>query len=136
MAAGRITPHVVFEDTYVMAFLDIGPIRRGHVQVIPRAHFAYFEDLPHDLADRVLALGQKIAKAQKQLYGVERVAFLFSGSDIPHAHAHLVPMVEKTDITSRQYIKEDTVTFRPIPDATAQELELVASELKRALERL
>ena len=61
---------------------------------------------------------------------------MFTGGDIPHAHAHLVPMVEKTDITSRQYIKEDTVTFQPIPDATAQELELVASELKRALERL
>ncbi len=136
MAAGRIKPHVVFEDTYLMAFLDIGPIRRGHVQIIPRAHFAYFEDLPHDLADRVLALGQKIAKAQKQLYGVERVAFLFAGGDIPHAHAHLVPMVEKTDITSRQYIKEDTVTFQPIPDATPQELETVATELKEALERL
>ena len=136
MAEGRIKPHIVFEDTYLMAFLEIGPIRRGHVQIIPRAHFAYFEDLPHDLANQVPALGQKIAKAQKQLFGVERVAFLFSGGDIPHAHAHLVPMVEKTDITSRQYIKEDTVTFQPISDAAPQDLELVASKLRRALERL
>ena len=65
MAEGRIKPHIVFEDTYLMAFLEIGPIRRGHVQIIPRAHFAYFEDLPHDLANQVPALGQKIAKAQK-----------------------------------------------------------------------
>ena len=136
MAEGRIKPHVVFEDSYLMAILDIAPIRRGHVQVFPRAHFTYFEDLPHNLARRVLTLGQKVAKAQKRLYGVERVAFLFTGGDIPHAHAHLVPMVEKTDVTSRQYIKEATVTFEPVPTATPQELELVASELKSALEQL
>lgn len=45
-------------------------------------------------------------------------------------------MVGKADITSRQYIKEDTVTFEPIPDATPQELESVASELKSALKQL
>ena len=35
--------------------------------------------------------------------------------DIPHAHAHVVPMVEKTDITSRAYVDDETVTFRPAP---------------------
>jgi hypothetical protein len=63
MAMGRIRPNVVFENDRLMAFLDIGPIRRGHLQIVPRKHFAYFDDLPGDLASEVMALGQKIARA-------------------------------------------------------------------------
>lgn len=133
IAKGKIRPNVVFENDRLIAFLDIGPIRRGHVQIVPRKHFAYFDDLPGDLASEVMALGQKIARAQKRLYGVKRVAFLFTGGDVPHAHAHVVPMVENSDITSRRYIKEETLTFAPLPNPGSEELECVAAELKDAL---
>jgi histidine triad (HIT) family protein len=119
-----------------MAFLDIHPIRRGHVQVIPREHFAYFEDLPSEIAGEIVVLAQKIARAQKRLYRVERVAFLFAGGDIAHVHAHVVPMMEKTDITSRRYIKEEVLTFAPTAQASHEELNAVAIELKDAIEAL
>ncbi|MER9200737.1 hypothetical protein NKJ28_23470 [Mesorhizobium sp. M0145] len=80
-----------------------------------------------------MALGQKIARAQKRLYGVERVAFLFAGGDVPHAHDHVVPMVENTDITSRRYIKEKMLTFAALSNPDSEELECVAAELKNAL---
>ena len=124
----------VFESTELIAFLDTAPIRRGHVQIIPRDHFDYFDDLPADLAGEIIRIGQKIARALKKLYGVDRVAFLFSGGDIPHAHAHVVPMHEKTDITSRLYIAEDVLTFRPTPKASLEELEAVAGELRSTME--
>ena len=133
MARGEIKPHVIFEDTDLMAFLDIGPIRRGHTQIIPREHIECFDDLLEPLLTKIVALGQRIATAQKGLYGVERVAFLFTGGDIPHVHAHVVPMQESTDITSRRYIQEETLTFTPIPDTPKQELEEVASAMRRAL---
>jgi histidine triad (HIT) family protein len=40
----------------------------------------------------------------KAVYRVNRVAFVFTGGDISHAHAHVIPMLEKTDITSARYI--------------------------------
>ena len=40
----------------------------------------------------------------KAVYAVKRVAFVLTGGDIPHAHAHVHPMHEKTDTTSGQYI--------------------------------
>jgi histidine triad (HIT) family protein len=135
IARGTIKSIVIWENDRVMAFLDIGPIRRGHVQIIPREHFACFDDLPPALANEIMVLGQKIARAQKRLYGVARVAFLFTGGDIPHAHAHVVPMAETTDITSRRYIKEETLTFASIPNASAEELESAAVELRDALQR-
>jgi histidine triad (HIT) family protein len=133
MARGRGGATVVHESDRLMAFLDICPIRRGHVQIIPRQHFTCFDDLPAPLAGEIVALGQKIARAQKRLYQVERAAFLFTGGDIGHAHAHVVPMVEKTDITSRRYIREESLTFVSTPRASAEELGAVSLELKAAL---
>ncbi len=61
------------------------------------------------------------------------MTFLFTGGDIPHAHAHLVPMHEKTDITSRRYIAEEQLTFRDMPRATDSELRDTAALLAAAL---
>jgi histidine triad (HIT) family protein len=104
IAAGARAATVVYEDDDVLAFLDIAPIRPGHTQIIPRAHFATFEVLPPALAARILTLGQQLASRMKAVYQVDRVAFLFTGGDVPHAHAHVVPMREQTDITSARYI--------------------------------
>jgi histidine triad (HIT) family protein len=103
IAAGELDAVMLYEDSEVVAFLDIAPIRPGHTQIVPRQHFATFEELPAPLAARILHLGQRLAQRLKTVYGVERVAFLFTGGDVPHAHAHVVPMHEKTDITSARY---------------------------------
>ena len=106
IAAGEIDAVVVYEDSDVVAFLDIGPIRPGHTQVIPRRHVETFEQLPPELAAHMMMLAQQLAQRMKAIYGVERVAFLFTGGDVPHAHAHVVPMHAKTDITSARYVVE------------------------------
>jgi histidine triad (HIT) family protein len=95
---------VLYDDAEIMAFLDIAPIRPGHTHIIPKQHFETFEVLPSDLAGRILVLGQVIARKMKAVYRVNRVAFVFTGGDVAHAHAHVVPMLEKTDITSARYI--------------------------------
>lgn len=118
-----------------MAFLDTHPIRTGHVQVIPRGHHATFEELPPATAAQIVQVGQRVAKALKRTYGVPRVAFLFTGGDVTHAHAHLVPMHEKTDVTSRRYVAEEHLTFRPLPEAPAAELSGTAARLRSALDQ-
>ena len=95
---------VVYEDADVMAFLDIAPIRDGHTQLIPKRHFPSFDTLPFDLAGRIVAVGQQLARRLKTRYSVERVAFAFTGGDVDHAHAHIVPLHARTDITSARYI--------------------------------
>ena len=102
---------VVYEDADVMAFLDRSPIRDGHTQIIPKRHFPTFDTLPLDLAARIVTVGQQLARRLKSRYGVERVAFVFTGGDVAHAHAHIVPMHEPTDITSARYIVSPDTTF-------------------------
>lgn len=133
IAAGRSPAHLIHRDERLVAFLDIHPIRPGHVQIVPRDHHRYFDDLPADLAGAITVLGQRVAKSLKALFGVQRVGFLFTGSDIDHAHAHVVPLVAPTDITSRRYIAEERLTFRETPRPPDEELAETADQLRQSL---
>lgn len=95
---------ILYEDDDILVFMEICPIREGHLQIIPKTHYETFEELPSELASKIMITAQKFAKRLKEVYAVNRVAFLYSGGDIPHAHAHVFPMVEKADITSERYI--------------------------------
>ncbi len=77
IATGSMEALVIHEEDDLMAFLDILPIREGHCQIIPKVHVEAFDDLEPALAGRIVALGQRIAKRQKEIYGVDRVAFLW-----------------------------------------------------------
>lgn len=133
IAAREVPSHAVYEDERIYAFLDIGPIRPGHTQIVPKTHYDYFDQLPPDLAAHIVQTGQRLAKAMKAIYGVERVAFAFTGGDVAHAHAHVVPMHESTDITSRRYIAEERVTFRALPRPSPDEMASHAGQLALAL---
>ena len=135
IASGELRAHVVYEDDVLCAFLDRGPIRPGHTQIVPKQHVACFDEAPADVVAKIAVLGQQLATAMKRLYRVDRVAFLFTGGDVPHLHAHIVPMHEKTDVTSRRYILDEAPTFRTLPDAPEHELAETAAALLRALGR-
>ena len=94
----------VYADPDIVAFLDRGAIRPGHTQIIAREHVPTFETLSPRLLNKITALGQQLARHMKVVYQVDRVAFLFTGGDVAHVHAHVVPMHAKTDITSARYI--------------------------------
>jgi histidine triad (HIT) family protein len=105
----RIAKHevpavILYEDESLLAFLDVAPIREGHTQIIPKVHVETFDVLPPVLVAQMVSLAQRFAQRMKAAYRVDRVAFLFTGGDVPHAHAHVVPLHEKTDITSARYL--------------------------------
>lgn len=116
-----------------MAFLVLCPIRPGHALIIPKQHFDYFDDVPGELITPIILLGQKLAVAMKALHGVSRVGFAFTGGDLPHVHAHVIPLHEKEDITSRQYIAERDLTFREATRVSDTDLAAEAADLVRVL---
>jgi histidine triad (HIT) family protein len=125
--------HLVYEDDLALAFLDIHPIRDGHVLVIPKSHHPYFDDLPPLLSHHIMDVSQCIAKALKKETGVSRVALTFTGYHVAHAHAHLVPMHHQHDITSMQYVQDKHVTFSLPPQHDAARLKATADALKQRL---
>jgi peroxiredoxin/diadenosine tetraphosphate (Ap4A) HIT family hydrolase/catechol 2,3-dioxygenase-like lactoylglutathione lyase family enzyme len=104
IARGELDAVRLHDDDDVAAFLDSHPVRPGHTLIIPKAHVATFDELPAALGARILAVGQTLAQRMKAAFRVERVAFLFSGGDVAHVHAHVFPMHEKTDLTSGRYV--------------------------------
>lgn len=133
IANKKIPSHAVYEDDAIYAFLDISPIRPGHTQIIPREHHDTFEVLPPELASRIVHVGQRIGRELKRIYGVKRAAFLFTGGDVAHAHAHVLPMVSPVDITSRSYIAEEKLTFQSAPRMPDDQLARIALELRQSL---
>ncbi len=129
IAAGSVPAHVVYEDDLVLAFLDIHPMREGHTQLIPRAHHTYFDELPEALASHMMTAGQHLARVLKAELGPPRVAFMFAGGDVAHAHAHLVPLHELGDALPLMSIIEGKPVFHRTPPQ--DELAAMAARLRR-----
>ena len=98
-----------------------------------QGHFPYFDDVPAEIASRIFHVTQQLSRALKSLYRVRQVAFVFTGSDIPHTHGHIVPMHEKTNITSRLYIAEEHLTFRYVAQAPVEERAVIAEQIRAML---
>lgn len=136
IAKGRHATAIVHETRHLLVFADHAPIRPGHLQIIPRAHFTCFDDLPPRLAGQIMRLGQVLARVLKAEYGVARVGFVFTGHDIAHAHAHLVPLVACDDITSRRYFANAEVDYVGRPREPVSQLNATADALRRRFEVL
>jgi histidine triad (HIT) family protein len=102
IAAGQAPAHIVHESARLVAFLDIAPIRPGHLQIVPRHHYPHFNALPSSLADELLTLGQRLAEAQRAAFKADRVGFLFPASKGPHAQVEVVPLLTAGDVTARR----------------------------------
>ena len=130
IARAELPAHRLFEDDLVLAFLDLHPIREGHALIIPKQHHPWFEDLPEATALRIMSTGQRLARVMKREWAAERVAFFYTGIHVPHAHAHVVPMMDRHDVTSSRYLEEglDKFTLPPSPGNTA--LSLTADRIR------
>ena len=133
IARGDLPAHKVHEDDHILAFLDLHPIRPGHVLVIPKAHHVWFEDLPEDLATRITGCAQRLARAMKRLYRVERVAMFYTGIHVPHAHAHVVPMHHVHDVSSAAYLAEGVESYAIPPQLPKDEMSRIAKALSGEL---
>jgi histidine triad (HIT) family protein len=96
IVAGRIPSTKVYEDDAVLAFIDIGPIVKGHVLVIPKEHFDPLTAVPAALLGRVMEVVQKVAAAQITGLGADGVNLhqangAAAGQVVPHVHVHVIP---------------------------------------------
>ena len=96
---GEIPAHVIAEDDRFFAFLDIRPLNEGHTLVIPKQEVDYFFDLEEDLLSGIMPFAAKVAKAIKQVVPCQRIGVSVVGLEVPHAHVHLIPIDEVSDMS-------------------------------------
>ena len=90
---GEIPCYKIYEDDKTFAFLDINPETKGHTLVIPKTEV----DKIYDLSDEdYTALMQTVKKLSRHMEKVFKTRTLWKviGTDVPHAHVHLMPYDE------------------------------------------
>ena len=98
IVSGDIPAFKVAEDDSHFAFLDISPLAKGHVLVIPKKETDYIFDIASDEYLQLFKFAQKVAKAMGKVIDCKRIGVAVIGLEVPHAHIHLVPLNHVSDI--------------------------------------
>lgn len=98
----ELPAQIIAEDEHHIAFLDIMPLVKGHVLVVPKQELSYIFDLePNELAGLHL-FAQHVAKAMDKTLTCKRIGMAVIGLEVPHVHIHLVPLNTIADINFTQ----------------------------------
>ncbi len=95
---GEIPCYKIAEDENFIAFLDITPIARGHVLVVPKQECDKIFDVNIEILSKWLVFAQPIAKAIEKTFPCKRCGLSVIGLEVPHAHMHLVPINSADDL--------------------------------------
>ena len=95
---GEIPSYKIAEDESYYAFLDINPNAKGHTLVVPKKEVDKLFDLDTETYTGLLQFAHKVAKALEKTVSCNRVGMTVVGLEVPHAHVHLIPINNVSDI--------------------------------------
>ena len=95
---GDIPSYKIAEDDNCIAFLDVFPLKRGHILVVPKKEVDYIFDLDTQTYNQLMAFSKIIAIALKKTISCKRVGLTVVGLEVPHAHIHLIPINSLNDM--------------------------------------
>lgn len=101
--AGEIPCYKIAEDEKFLAFLDISPLAKGHTLVIPKVEVDYIFNIEDSMLAEMTVFAKKVARAIEITVPCKRIGIAVIGLEVPHAHIHLIPINNVSDIDfSRQ----------------------------------
>ncbi len=100
--AGDIPSYKIAENDQFIAFLDIMPLRKGHVLVVPKIEVDKLFDVPDSYLSGLLVFAKPIARAIEKSFNCNRCGISVVGIEVPHAHVHLIPLNEAGDLNFLQ----------------------------------
>lgn len=100
--SGELPSYKIAENEKFFAFLDIMPLRHGHVLVIPKPEVDKFFDLEDEYLAEMLLFAKPIAKAIERAFDCNRCGLSVIGIEVPHAHLHLIPINTANDLNFTQ----------------------------------
>jgi histidine triad (HIT) family protein len=90
--SGEIPSYKVAENDKFLAFLDIQPIVKGHVLVIPKKPIDYIFDIEDNLLGEFMSFAKAVAKQMDKVFDCKKIGMTVIGLEVPHAHIHLIPI--------------------------------------------
>jgi len=94
--AREIPATIVYEDEDTLAFMDIGPIIKGHALVIPKTCYDPVTETPDEVVAKLMLIAKRIAAAQMKTLGADGINIIqnngkAAGQEVPHIHIHVIP---------------------------------------------
>lgn len=112
---GEIPSYKIAENENFYAFLDIFPMTKGHVLVVPKIEIDKIFDLPENYLAEMMLFAKPIAKSIELSFPCNRCGISVIGLEVPHAHMHLIPINSADDLNfTREKLKLSTTEFQEI----------------------
>jgi histidine triad (HIT) family protein len=109
---GEIPSYKIAEDDRYFAFLDINPLAKGHTLVVPKKETDYIFDIADDELGDMMKFAKKLAHAIEKVVPCKKIGIAVIGLEVPHAHIHLIPINDISDINfARPKLKLTTEEF-------------------------
>lgn len=120
---GEIPSYKIAENDQFFAFLDINPMAKGHVLVVPKEETDYIFDLADSVLADMIVYSKQIAKAMEKAIPCKRIGMMVIGMEVPHAHIHLIPINKESDMNlSNQRLSLTQEQFTSIAESIAKEI--------------
>ncbi|HVV56460.1 MAG TPA: HIT family protein [Mucilaginibacter sp.] len=123
IVAGEIPAYKIAETIDFLAFLDINPLAEGHVLVIPKQEVDYLFDLDDETYTGLQIFAKIVATGLKKAISCKRIGVAVIGLEVPHAHIHLIPMNNVSDLNFA----------RPKLSFTPEQFHATAEKIREAL---
>ena len=94
----EIPCYKIAENEEFLAFLDIQPLVKGHVLVIPKINVDYIFDLEDDLLAKMILFSKQVSRKIKNTFPCKKIGVTVIGLEVPHAHIHLIPINSMNDM--------------------------------------
>lgn len=120
--AGEIPAYKVAENKKYLAFLDIFPLQKGHVLVVPKVEVDYIFDLEKEDYIGLMDFARTVAQKIKKVIDCDRIGVTVIGLEVAHAHVHLIPIREESDMNFS----------KPKLKLSSEEMEEIAQAIKIA----
>ena len=97
--SGELPSYKLYEDELVFAFLSIDPIQLGHALIIPKEEVDHFIDVPAPAYGRIFEVAKPLGQAIQRATGSKRIGAMIQGFEVSHAHLHLIPAWDPSDMS-------------------------------------
>lgn len=121
IVSGEIPCYKIAENSHFIAFLDVFPLKKGHILVVPKKEIDYIFDLDNETYQGLMSFAKQVSLAIKQAIPCNRVGLSVIGLEVPHAHIHLIPINTVNDMNfSNEKLK-----------VTKDEFEEIAAQIRK-----
>lgn|SRR5690606_5758395 len=126
IVSGEVPAYKVAESNDYLAFLDISPLTRGHVLVIPKKETDYIFDIDDEEYVGLWVFAKIVAEGIKKVFPCKKIGIAVVGLEVAHAHIHLIPLNQVSDMNFE----------RPKLSLPAEELNKIAEDIRQAISEI